>query len=611
MTWEAWTTLAVIAALAVALLRGLAGPDTAFLGGMTLLTALHAVSDAFPPIGRALAGFANPAVVAIGVLFVVAEGLSRTGALGWAMRPLLGAPRGPRGAQARLLPLAAGLSTLLNNTPIVAVFIPMVQDWCRRTGVAPAKLLIPLSYATILGGSCTLIGTATNLVVVGMLDQAQRAGPLGAVVGDGRTPIALGLFSIAWVALPALVVGLAYLLLISTRLLPEGGHAADDDAAAGRRFTSEWVVEDDGPQAGQTVAAAGLRGLPGTYLMAIERAGERRTAVGPDDRVQAGDRLIFAGRQDAVLGLRQIPGLAAASDRVYGLDDARTRRGLVEAVVGPAHPLAGQTVRGGRFRTRYDAAVVAVHRGAEHLDQRIGDIVLRPGDTLLLDAGPDFVERQRGAGHAGGWLMLTAVEGGVEPQAGRAVVALGLLAAMVLTAALTPVPLVVAALFAAGGMVATRCVTPEQARRAVNWRVLLALGGALGVGAALDTTGAAAVVAQWGVDVSLPWGPRATLAAVFVVAMALTTAIGPIGTVAVMFPVAKAAALAGGLSFAPFAVTLMMTAAASFASPTYATNLMVYGAGGYRVSDFVKVGLPLNLIVMAVTLMVAPWAFPF
>ena len=544
------------------------------------------------------------------MLFVVAEGLSRTGALGWAMRPLLGSPRGPRRAQARLLVPAAALSTLMNNTPIVAVFIPLVQDWCRRTGIAPAKLLIPLSYATILGGSCTLIGTATNLVVVGMLDEAQRMEPLGTLnaTGDGRIPITLGLFSIAWVALPALVVGLGYLLLCSARLLPDGGYAAEDDAAAGRRFTSEWVVEDDAPQAGQTVAAAGLRGLPGAYLMAIERAGERRTAVGPDDRVQAGDRLIFAGRQDAVLGLRQIGGLAAASDRVYGLNDERTRRGLVEAVVGPAHPLAGKTVRGGRFRSRYDAAVVAVHRGAEHLDQRIGDIVLRPGDTLLLDAGPDFTERQRSGA---GWLMLSAVEDHAETAPGRAVVALLLLTAMVLTAALTPVPLVVAALIAAGGMVATRCVTAEQARRAVNWRVLLALGGALGVGAALDTTGAAAAIAHWGVGVSLPWGPRATLAAVFVVAMGLTTAIGPIGTVAVMFPVAKAAALAGGLSFAPFAVTLMMTAAASFASPTYATNLMVYGAGGYRISDFVKVGLPLNLIVMVVTLTVAPWAFPF
>ncbi len=608
MTWEAWTTLAVVAALALVLLRGLAGPDTVFLAAMTVLTALHAVSGAFPSVDLALGGFANPAVVAIGVLFVVAEGLSRTGALAWVMRPLLGHPTTARGAQARLLPLAAGLSGVLNNTPIVAVFTPMVQGWCRRTGVAPAKLLIPLSYATILGGSCTLIGTATNLVVVGMLDQAQQAQPLGPLLNaDGRESVALGLFSIAWVAFPVLVAGMAYLVLCSARLLPEGGHALDDEAA-GRRFTSEMVIDADAPLAGQTVAQAGLRGLDGAYLMAIERAGERRTAVGPEDRLLACDRLIFAGRQDAVLGLREIEGLSAASDRVYGLDDARTRRGLVEAVVGPSHPLAGKTVRGGGFRGRYDAAVVAVHRGAEHLDQRIGDIVLRPGDTLLLDAGRGFVERQR---NGGDWLMLSSVQAESQTRPGRALVALGLLAGMVLVAALTPVPLVVAAFLAAGGMVVSGCLTPEQARRAVNWRVLLALGGALGVGAALDTTGAAAVIAQWGVDASLPWGPRATLAAVFVVAMGLTTAIGPIGTVAVMFPVAKAAALAGGLSFAPFAVTLMMTAAASFASPTYATNLMVYGAGGYRVSDFVRVGLPLNLIVMAVTLTVAPWAFPF
>ncbi|MEO1237951.1 MAG: SLC13 family permease, partial [Planctomycetota bacterium] len=317
MTWEGWVTLGLIGGMAVVMVRAWAGPDTVLVGGMAVLTALGVFSELFPGAGEAVAGFGNEALVTIGVLFVVAEGLSRTGAMERLMRPLLSRPRGVRSAQARLLPTVAGLSAFLNNTPIVAMMIPVVQDWGKKAGIAPSKLLIPLSYAAIMGGSCTLIGTATNLFVSGMVKDAQGAGErLGPVAeGGGRSAVELGLFTISWVGVPAALVGIGYLLLVSDRLLPDRRPDLDlPDAqgkipGGGRRFTVEMMVAVDAPFAGQTVEGAGLRNLPGAYLVEIDRGGERLVAVGPEQVLRVGDRLIFAGVVDAVVELRKIRGL--------------------------------------------------------------------------------------------------------------------------------------------------------------------------------------------------------------------------------------------------------------------------------------------------------------
>lgn len=618
MGWEAWLTLGIIALIAIGLVRGLAGPDTMLLGGMTLLVALGVFSDAFPSAKKAVLGFGTEAVVTIGVLFVIAEGLSRTGAMELITRRLLGQPTSVRGAQARMLPAVAGLSAFLNNTPIVAMFIPVVNEWCKKTGLSPSKLLIPLSYAAIMGGSCTLIGTATNILVEDLVvrgqDLAKGGEALGPIIGSEgqRAPMVLGMFTISLVGVPAALIGLGYLLLVSDRLLPErrGSVSAFDqgDGEAGRNFTVEMLVTADAPFADQSVEKAGLRNLPGAYLVEIDRGGERMVAVGPEQTLRVGDRLIFAGVVDSVVDLQKIRGLAPATDEVFKLDDPRPNRRLVEAVISPQHPMIGQTIRDGGFRTQYSAAVIAVHRGGERLNQRLGDVRLRAGDTLLLDTHPRFVALQR---NRQDFILVSAVEGSETARHERAWVALGFLIVMVLLATLTPMRLVTAALLAAGGMIITGCCTPDQARRAVNWRVLLAMGGALGVGAALESTSAAVSVANLMVESFSPLGPIAILAAVYLAAMMLTSLIGPIGTVALMFPVAKAAAMSAGLNFEPFAITLMMTAAASFATPTaYQTNLMVYGVGGYRFSDFIRVGLPLNLLVMAVTLTIAPVVWP-
>ncbi len=600
MTWEAWLTIGVVLLAAYAMVRSLAGPDTVLLGAVTLLMSLSLASDRFPSPPAVLASFGNVSLITIGVLFVVAEGLRQTGAMDLITRPLLGRPRSVLGAQVRLMLPVAGLSAFLNNTPIVAMFIPVVTDWSRKAGINSSKLLIPLSYAAIMGGSCTLIGTATNLFVDGMVRAAED--DPGFFMSQP-----LGMFTITAVGVPAALAGLAYLLVVSRWLLPDRA-GVRDEAGDLRQYTVEMIVESESPIDGKTIEQAGLRHLPGAYLMEVERQGERMVAVGPEFPLHGGDRLIFVGVVDSVVDLQKIRGLAPATDQVFKLDAAGVNRRLVEAVVSDACPIVRQTIRDGRFRTRYNAAVIAVHRGGEHLQQKVGDIVLKPGDTLLLEAHPNWTERFR---NNRDFYLVSTVEDSQPTRHNKAWLALAILAAMVLAATLTPLPLVNAALLAAGLMILTRCCTMGEARTSIRWNVLLTMGAALGLGVALDSTGAAAGAARAIVGVAEPFGPRALLAAIYLVAMVFTSLIGPIGTVGLMFPIARAAAAAQGYDFMPFTIALMMTAAASFATPTaYQTNLMVYGVGGYRFGDFVRVGAPLNFLVMAVTITLAPMIWP-
>jgi di/tricarboxylate transporter len=601
MTWEAWLTLGTVGLIALALVRGLAGPDTVLLGGLALLMTFGLFSDLFPTPAQAVAGFGNEAVITIAVLFVIAEGLSQTGAMSLVTQPVLGRPGSVRSALLRLTLPVAALSAFMNNTPIVAMFMPVVSDWCKKIGLAPSKLFIPLSYAAILGGSCTLIGTATNVFVDGQVIEAQKHGELA--------DIQISMFTISAIGVPSAVLGLIYLLVVSPRLLPDRRTPVQADGDA-RRYTVEMIVEPRSPIAGKTIEEAGLRALPGAYLVEIERGGERIVAVGPEQVLHEGDRLIFAGIVDSVVDLQRTRGLAPATEQVFKLSDPRPDRRLVEAVVSDNCPIIHKSIREGKFRTVYGAAVIAVHRGGQHLgQQKIGDIVLQAGDTLLLETHPRFVEAQR---NSRDFFLVSTVEGSKPIRHDRAWVALLLMASMIAAVTLTPMRLVNAALLAAGLMVVTGCCSPGEARQSINWRVLLTMGSALGVGLALESTEAARHVAEAIIQAFQSLGPRGILLAIYLIGMSLTSLIGPIGTVGLLFPVAKAAALAQGLSFMPFAMMLMTTSAASFATPTaYQTNLMVYSAGGYRFSDYLRVGLPLNLIVMTVTITLAPWIWPF
>ncbi len=572
--------------------------DAVLVGGLTLLLVAPIPTDQGWRFGvltarEAFAGFGNIGLATVAVLFVVVAGLRETGAIDWIATRFLGRPRGVRSATVRLFLPVWGMSAFLNNTPVVAMLIPAVQDWSKRLKIPSSKLLIPLSYAAILGGTCTLIGTSTNLVVNGL------------VVDAGLPP--LSMFEIAKIGVPSAILGFLFLLIAGPRLLPDRS-SAKSAFANPREYTLELIIPSGSVLTGKTIEQAGLRNLPGCYLVDIERSGESIGAVSPTQTLRADDRLLFAGVVQAIKDVQNLRGLTLATDQVFKLDSPRYRRRLFEAVVSDASPIAGRTIREGRFRNRYQGAILAVARNGERLIGRIGDIELQPGDTLLIEADEDFAERY---GNARDFLLVSSLEDSAPRRHTRAPIAIAILIAMVAVVTAGLLDMLVAAMVASGLMIATRCCRISEARRSVDWSVLVVIGAALGVGAAMEKSGAAqsVVTGALGVVGADPW---MALIALYMVTSILTEVITNNGAVALLFPIALGIAERLNVDVMPFIFALMMAGSASFATPIgYQTNLMVYGPGGYRFTDFLKIGVPMNLLMALVSGLLIPLIWPF
>lgn len=589
MTWDAWLTVVVLAGVFGTLVATRAAADMVFLGGLAVLVLAGVVS---PP--QAFGGLANEGVITLAVLYVVVVGLQETGAIRWIGRSLLGRPRSLLHAQGRVMTPVVFLSMFLNNTPVVAMLIPAIRDWARQFDLAPSKLMIPLSYAAILGGTCTLIGTSTNLVVNGLLiEHSGRGG--------------LRMFDLVWVGIPIAAAGVTFLLLTSRWLLPERRPVITqfDDP---REYSVEMVVDEGGPLAGRSIDDAGLRQLPGVFLAEIGRNGDVLPAVSPREVLEAGDQLVFAGAPESVVELQKIRGLRPATNQLFKLKGPRSERALYEAVVSATAPVVGRTIRNGRFRVRYNAVVIAVARNSRRLRGKVGEIVLRAGDTLLIEARPSFYEQQR---NNRDFLTISRLDDSTPPRHERAPVAIALLAAMVLAVSFGWLSMLEGALAAAAGMLATRCCTPSGARGGIDWSVLLTIVAAFGIGTALATTGVASRSAH-AVIGSVGDNPWANLAAIYVVTTLFSAVITNNAAAVLMFPFALAVSNDLDVSLIPYVIAVMMAASASFATPiSYQTNLMVMGPGGYRFNDFLRVGLPLNVLtaVIAIGLIPLVWRF--
>ena len=592
--WAVPLTLAVLLACVLALTFTRAAPDAVLTGGLVLLLAAGVV-----PLEAALAGFGNPGLAAVAALFAVAEGLRQTGAVEYAGRRMLGRPKTVGAGIARVAAPAALVSAFLNNTPVVAAALPVVSDWARRNNFSPSHLLMPLSFGAVLGGMCTLFGTSTLLVLNGEYRKLPEAGG------------GLGLFDVAWIGVPTAVLGVIYLVFATPKLLPERRPAADNFNDP-KEYAVEMLLDGGSPLVGKTVEDAGLRHLPGAYLLEIAReteGGERQTlpAVGPNERLRAGDRLVFVGVVDSVKDLRRLPGLVPATDQTFKLNDAGVRQ-LVEAVVSDGYPFLNRTVRESRFRSHYNAAIIAVARGGERLAGRIGDVRLQPGDTLLLEAPPGFVKLRRYSKH---FFLVSGVEDSVPPRFEKAWLARGILVAMVVAVAAGWFPPFVAAALALGAMIGTRCLLISEARRSVDWGVLIAIAAGLGLGEALKSSGTAAVLAS-GLTGLAGGSAMGQLAALFLLTAVLANLITAKAAGVIVYSIAVAVAARLGLHPLPFILAVMAAASGVFASPVgFQTNLMVLGPGGYRASDYLRLGLPLTGIVFAVTMAVIPvvWGF--
>lgn len=586
--WHATLTGAVVLVTLGLLLFVQRAPDMVMIGGVVLLLAAGVLTP-----DEALKGMSNEGMITVAALFVVAAAVERTGALAALVDRVLGRPQSLAAAQVRTMVGPSLLSAFVNNTPVVALMVPAIRDWAKKHRLSVSKLLMPMNAAVVLGGLCTLIGTSTNVVVSGLVED-KRGTPLG-------------MFDITPLGLALLGAGFAYLLFASRWLLKDRRPpmSQSDDP---RQYSLEMLVEAGSPLVGRSIEEAGLRHLDNLFLMEIDRGGHVLAAVEPTERLEAGDRLVFVGVIDSVVELQKIRGLRPATDQVFKLDDPRSERRLVEAVVSNTCPLVGRTIRAGRFRSTYGAVVIAVARNGERLQMKIGDIILEPGDTLLLEAGPAFLDRQRSSRH---FYLVSEVSDAAAPRHDRAWIACTILAAMVLAAALDLVPMVAAALAAACGVVATRCISSTEARRSIEWESLLLIAASFGLARAMEKTGLAAAVAESTIAAGGD-NPHLVLAALYLVAMLFTELMSNNAAAVLTFPIAWQTAADLDVNPLPFVMAVTVAASCGFATPMgYQTNLMIYGPGGYKFSDYVRFGGPLNLLVMALTVALAPLIWPF
>jgi di/tricarboxylate transporter len=606
-------TLSVLILVVLSLTFLRVGPEFVLLGALTLLLVFGIVDAKL-----ALSGFANEGLVTVAVLFVVAEGMRQTGGLTTVGQVLLGKPKSLRGAQARMMVPVAVMSAFLNNTPVVAMALPIINDWAKKFRLSVSHLMMPLSFAAILGGLTTLVGTSTTLVVNGLLIEAQQQAAGEAVLGEPISPPVLfpgrdtnrpgiGMFEIAVIGAPAAVLGVGYILLCSKWLIPERKPVMQQ-LDNPREYTVEMIVQPGSPLVGKTIEGAGLRHLPGVFLAEIDRGGHILAAVSRNERLQADDRLVFVGIVESVVDLQRVPGLKPATDQMFKLEGPRSERSLVEAVVSNSYPFLNMTIREAQFRSHYNAAVLAVARNGQRIQKKIGDIQLEPGDTLLLEAPPGFIELQR---NSRDFFLISRIEDSTPPRHERAWIAVLILAVMVIAVTTGLLSMLKAAMLAAGLMIITRCCKGSEAKRSVDWGVLLTIAGGLGIGEALKSSGTDRFLAD-GLVQTVGSQALGSLAVIYGLTMVFTNIITAKAAAVLFFPIAMATAARLGVNAMPFAVAVMLASAASFATPVgYQTNLMVYGPGGYRASDYLRLGGPLSLMIWGLTILIAPLAWPF
>jgi di/tricarboxylate transporter len=575
---EALITLGVLALTLVLLTGDRVAPALAVLGADVALMVLGVLEPQ-----DALAGFSNPAPFAVAGLYVVARAVEKTGALQPLLRSALAGVSSPRRALVRLVLPVATSSAFLNNTPIVAMIAPQVAAWAKRTGQSASRYLMPLSFAAILGGVVTAIGTSTNLVVSGLM--------------QAHGMPAMGIFEITRVGLPVALLGLVFVVLAAPRLLPRRNEAFDELHERSREFVVDMEVVAGGALDGIEVERGGLRNLQGVFLAEVRRVTENISPARPSTVLLGGDHLVFVGRADQVLDLQNNPGLRSAQHE-HAEPFHQAGHTYFEAVVGPGSSLVGKTLKDVEFRRSYQAAVMGIHRAGEAVRAKLGGVPLRAGDTLLLLADEGFRERWRDRPD----FLLIAHFGGMAPTSTRqawivGAVLLGVVGANVLGL----LPILHGALLGAISLVAFRVLTPGEARQAVDLDVVLLIAAAFGLGRALEVTGLAEAAAGGIFTVFEGLGAVGVLLGIVLATLVLTELITNNAAAVLIFPIAMAASQGYGLDPRAVAIAVAVAASSSFLTPIgYQTNTMVYGPGGYRFWDYARLGLPLTLLVVAV-----------
>lgn len=543
------------------------------------------------PASQALLGFSSPAVFTIAFLYVVVGGLRDSGGIQLIRRYLVGSPKSQESAINRILPVTTVLSAFVNNTPIVATFTHVVQGLSKRHSIRLSEVLIPISYASIFGGMCTLIGTSTNLVVDGLV---QKQGYKG-----------FGLFELAQVGVPIAIVGLLYLKFIAPMLLPNRESSLEQFEHV-REYMVEMIIQPNSELVRNSIQEAGLRNLSGLFLVEIEREGQVLSAVRPRTVLEEGDRLVFAGSPESVLALRNIHGLVLADDPRFKLEGNRSDRRLFEAVLSPSNTMIGKSIKESRFRHRYSAVVLSVSRHGERLTGRLGDLKLQAGDTLLIEAQKGFLMRYR---NSRDFLLVSKLADSDRADEKKAMMAISIFILMIMATSFSLLTILESSLLAACALVATNCISFEDAGKSIDYSVLVVIACAFSLGAAVEHVGLASMISD--ALIELVDTPVWALVAVYLTTALLTELMTNNAAAIIMLPIAITISEKLGVDYHAFSVVVMIAASASFMTPTgYQTNLMVMGPGGYRFSDYFKVGAPLSVLVSVLALILVPFVWP-
>ena len=583
--FHAWITIATVLTMFSVLLFTKLRSDLVFLGAIAVLF-VTGVLDA----KEAFSGFSSTSVVVIGVLFVVVAGLTHTGVLQWIVKHLLGQPKSYFKAVVRLMLPVAALSSFLSNTTVVALFVGIVKMWSKKLGVSPSKLLIPLSYASGMGGVCTLIGTPPNLIISGLYaDHTGNTMNVLATTIPGLFCLLIGVLSI-----------IAMRRLLPDRKAPEAAFEATAD------YTVELLVPSNNPYVGKNISQAGITEVRGGRLIEIIHFDEIVSPVPDYEPIMGGDRLVFAGQIDEILDLKKSHGFVNADHHVFTMDEIGQNRQLRTAYVTFGSTLINTAIGHSTFEKDNNMMLVAVARKGKRIDESPREVVLQAGDTLLFECPPKLsIDTDRLSS------QLHFFDSPQVPNIGRkTLISTTIMIAMVVLSALSVIPLLQCAFLAAMAMLLFRCCNVDQAMKAINWEILMVFAGSVVLGLAIQKTGIAERLAFGILDVCGS-NPIIVMVAICFVGTFITEFISNTAAGAMFFPIMYEAAEKLGYEPYPFLIALMVSVSSSFATPIGSpTHMLVYAPGGYRFSDFMRIGLLMNLIILAANILIVNIVYP-
>lgn len=592
MTLSGIITVAIIIGMFITLVIGWFEADLVVFAALVILILLGIITPE-----EALSGFSNEGILTIAALFVVISVVQNSKWIRKLPTLIFGHVNTPRKATLRMMFVIATMSSILNNTPVVAMFTPIIKRWAHNHHIAPSKLLLPLSYAAIFGGLCTLIGTSTNLVVSAMLINQGYHG--------------FSMFELGLIGVPCTIFGILYMTTIGYKLLPSRAADSDLQKDESGNYLVEMKVETNCSLIGKTIEQGRLRNLDGLYLIAVIRKDQKIFPVSGKQILLADDRLVFTGMVSKIIELEKIPGLSIELGSGIDLEhfqDSAIR--LSEVVVAKESIVSHHTVKECDFRNKFKAVIIAVFRNGKRIQSKIGSIVLKPGDKLLILSTDEFL-RQNQHGNKNFYFTSQVSNLQDSPPSKKLHLPLYIFFAMMVVVTAGIMPILTASFVAVVLLLIFKCITPQEARSSIEWNLIILIGSSFGIAQALEKSGATGYMAQLITKDATLFGPLAVLAAVYFLTMILTEMITNNAAAALVFPIAFSVVTQMGLNPEPFAVAIAMAASASFSTPIgYQTNLIVYGPGGYRFSDYLKVGIPLNILFMIVTVTLIPHFWP-